>query len=307
MRKIICLLPFMFLSVYLSAQERDLTPVHKPLITLLDSIHRVKSDSLRLLLNLEFYEKLYRYATENISKGLNLDSVKISNVASDDGHIRVLSWNIQQNNGDNIYSGLIIHKLLKSVIRLKASKSEPVVDSEKTYLNGEWPAGIIYRIIQRKFHGRSNYTLLIWDGFDKRVSRKSIESLSFDGDHQAVFGAPVFKIREGVRNRIIYEYSSNASFTLQYSRQKVNLSGVRKSQSKINDEMIVLDRLIPLNDDLKGQRWAYVPAGNTYDAFIYFEGFWTLTEDIIARNEPTRKSESKKGKKAGLNLLPEEK
>ncbi len=73
----------------------------------------------------------------------------------------------------------------------------------------------------------------------------------------------------------------------------------------VNEEMIVFDRLIPMNEELKGQRWAYVPSGNTYDAFICWEGYWTLTEDIAPRNEASPESTSKKDKKPELDLLPQ--
>ncbi|MBK6348016.1 MAG: hypothetical protein IPN08_19300 [Bacteroidales bacterium] len=306
MRRFSGILILIAISFHAGAQENlRILPVN-PLSLLLDSIHRVKDDSVRLMLNTEFYEKLKGYAEENILTGGIPDSLRISNVVSEDGIVRILSWNIQQNSGENIYSGLIIHSLLKSVIPLKMKKSEPALIDGKIYNDGDWPAGIIYRIIQRRFNKKTNYTLLTWDGFDKRITRKSIESLSFDDQGKAVFGAPVFKIKEGIRNRIVNEYSSSASFSMQYNRQKVILSGVRKSLRNIDDDMIVLDRLIPLNEDLKGQRWAYVPAGNTYDAFIYFEGFWTLTEDIAARNKPSGKGESKRTKNTELDLLPPE-
>ncbi|MBK6966445.1 MAG: hypothetical protein IPH20_21720 [Bacteroidales bacterium] len=45
--------------------------------------------------------------------------------------------------------------------------------------------------------------------------------------------------------------TSSASFTMQYNKQKATLTGVRRSQRKVNDEMIVFDRLIPMNEELR--------------------------------------------------------
>lgn len=304
MRKIACLLSLIILSVQLSAQEMAIKSGKGTLIKLLDSTRRMKADSLRLQLNHEFTDRLYNYISTNIKQELNLDSVHISNVVSDDGNIRILTWNIQQNNGDNLYSGFIIHKALNRIIPLKLKGSDVVVPEDKVFRDGDWPANIFYRIIQRRLNSGINYTLLSWDGFSKRTSRKTIEALGFDDKGNAFFGAKVFKTKEGFKNRIVVEYSASASFTMQYNRQKAMLSGVRKSQSKVNDEMIVFDRLIPMHEELKGQRWAYVPAGNIYDAFICFEGFWTLTEDIVAKNEAAPKSSGKKEKNPELDLMP---
>lgn len=306
MQKIIVLILVISSFGLASAQSVQKPADSQHLKFLLDSIYRVKDDSLRAALNQVFFDQLNIIVSADKESADNLDSVKISNVVSEDGNIRILSWNIQQNNGNNIYSGFVINKLSGKIIPLKTVLSKPLIPIEKIYRDGDWPGGIIYRVIQRKYSSGTNYTLLIWDGFNRNTSRKSIEALSFDTTGNAVFGAPVFKIKEGVRNRIVYEYSANASFSLQYTRQKVMLTGVRKSRRNIDDQMIVLDRLIPLNEEMKDQRWAYVPAGNTNDAFIYYDEFWTLTEDIQARNEAAPDSKSKKPKTVELDLLPKE-
>ena len=304
----ILLLFFLFMLVsQLPAQENKMLPVNRELIKLLDSTRKVKDDSLRIDLNRQFFEKLYTYAHSSKDKVLNFDSINISNLVSDDGNIRILSWNIQQNNRENMYCGLIIRKNPEQIIPLRIRKSEPIIPEDKIFRDGDWPSGIVYRVIQRKYNGKVSYALLIWDGFSQRTSRKSIEALNFDSQGNAVFGAPVFKTKEGVKMRIVIEYSATASFSMQYNRQKVTLSGVRRSKSKVDDEMIVFDRLMPLNEDLKGQRWAYVPVGNINDAFIFFDGFWTMTENISARNEASPQSGSKNRKPIELDLIPKDK
>ncbi|MBK6962688.1 MAG: hypothetical protein IPH20_01825 [Bacteroidales bacterium] len=304
MRKITFLLLLLFTTCLLSAQQTATNSGNAPLIKLLDSIRKVKNDTLRLRLNNDFCDSVHKYLSKHITNGNILDTLEIGNVVSGDGNVRILSWNIQQNNGENLYCGFIVHKPLNRIIPLKLKKSETIFPEDKIYRDGDWPAGICYKIIERKLNSGINYTLLTWDGFSKRSYRKTIEALGFDDQGKAVFGAKVFKVKEGFKNRIVFEYSANASFTLQYNRQKATLSGVRRSQRNVNEEMIVFDRLIPMNEELIGQRWAYVPAGNTYDAFICWEGFWTLTEDIAPRNESAPGPPSKKDKKLELDLLP---
>ncbi|NTW23393.1 MAG: hypothetical protein HGA37_01735 [Lentimicrobium sp.] len=306
MRRIFSFLLFSLITSSLSAQNIIKLADNQDILQLLDSTRKVKSDSVRMELNQEFYDKLLNFVSAHSSEEINFDSINMGNVVSDDGIIRILSWNVQQNNGDNYYGGLIFHRNLKKVIPLKIKKSELTLSGDKLFKDGDWPPGIYYRIIQRKINTGINYTVLSWDGLSRKIARKSIEVISFDDKGNVVFGAPVFKTKEGLKNRVVNEYSANASFSLNYNRQKVTLSGVRRSQRKVDDEMIVMDRLIPLNEELKDQRWAYVPAGNTYDAYIFLDGFWILTEDIVARNEPTPKTETTRRKNLELDLLPKE-
>lgn len=306
MRNILSFFLFSFCISFVSAQQVVKVADNPDILQLLDSTRKVKSDSARMLLNQAFFHKLVNFVTVHSEDEINFDSINMGNVVSADGIIRILSWNVQQNNGDNYYGGLIFHKTLKKVIPLKIKKSDLAIPDDKIFKDGDWPAGIYYRIIQRKINAVINYTVLSWDGFSRKTARKSIEVISFDNNGNVVFGAPVFKTKDGLKNRIVNEYSANASFSLNYNRQKVTLSGVRRSQRKIDDEMIVMDRLIPLNEELKDQRWAYVPAGNTYDAYLFLDGFWVLTEDIIARNEPSPKTETTKRKNMELDLLPKE-
>jgi len=182
-------------------------------------------------------------------------------------------------------------------------KSSQILPANKIFKDGDWPGGLIYKIITRQNGRKSNYTLLCWDGFNRNTARKTIESLGFDSIN-AVFGSPVFKTREGLKDRVVYEYSSQASFTMNYSRQKVILAGVRKSQSKIDDYMIVVDKLVPVNESLAGQNWAMIPAGNTNDAYIYLNGFWTFVEDIVARNPAPEKRQPKAKGKPEQGLFP---
>jgi len=306
MRTIFSFFLFSFCLSIVSAQNTVKLADNQDIMHLLDSTRKVKSDSARILLNQEFFNKLIDFISDHSEDEINFDSINMGNVVSEDGIIRILSWNVQLNNGDNYYGGLIFHKTLKKVIPLEIKKSELTISDDKLFRDGDWPAGIYYRIIQRKINTGTNYTVLSWDGFNRRTARKSIDVISFDNNGNVVFGSPVFKTKEGLKNRVVNEYSANASFSLNYNRQKVTLSGVRRSQRKIEDEMIVMDRLIPLNEELKDQRWAYVPAGNIYDAYIFLDGFWVFTEDIVARNEPTPKTETTKRKNMELDLFPKE-
>ena len=80
------------------------------------------------------------------------------------------------------------------------------------------------------------------------------------------------------------EYAEKSSMVLRYDYQSV-LVKKRKKVKKEGTWLIVFDRLIPMDPTLKGIRKYYVPAGDTYDGFIFRNGFWVLAEDIDVVNK----------------------
>ena len=283
-------------------------PVQEPagngLKALIDSARKEKSDSLRLEINSVFFDKLTAGLRESPASDKMFDSLGIGIITSPDAKITLVNWNLQQNNGTNIYFLIIRNNITNRVIPMKPMPALQEISEDSIFRDGNWPGGLYYRIICRKELTGSFYTLLGWDGFSRTTSRKTIDALSFDQDGFPVFGASIFRTKDGLKNRVVSEYASQASFTQSYDRQKVTLSNVRKSQRKINDDIIVLDRLVPMNESLTGQRWAYVPAGNIYDGYIIFDRFWTFVEDIAPRNPAPSGKEKKPRKPVSYDLFP---
>ncbi|MEA5111533.1 hypothetical protein SDC9_21824 [bioreactor metagenome] len=271
---------------------------------LIDSARKEKSDSLRLVINNVFFNELTAYLKESPASNKMFDSLNIGVITSTEAKVTLFNWNLQQNNGTNIYFLIIRNNATNQVIPMKPMHALQELSEETIFRDANWPGGLYYRIIFRTDLSGSCYTLLGWDGFSRTTSRKTIDALSFDSNGSPVFGAPVFRTRDGIRNRVVSEYASQASFTQSYDRQKVTLSNVRKSQRKITDEIIVLDRLVPMNESLTGQRWAYVPAGNVYDGFIVFNKLWSFVEDIAPRNPAPSGKEKKSRKPVSYDLFP---
>lgn len=304
MRRFFALSLLLPLFTQLAAQPDLKIPAGPSLKALIDSTRKIKDDSLRLKVNNDFFQLLSKTLSDDKTDLLVSDSLNIGKITSDDGFISIYCWNIQQNNGENYYSAVIKNRKANRVIPLLTKKSTKNLTVNNVFRNGEWPGGLFYKIITRKTGGKTIYTLLCWDRFNQGASRKSIEWLAFDAQGLPVFGAPVFKSKEGISNRVIFEYAAQSSFTMNYSRQKAILEGVRRSQKNVDDEMIVVDRLIPLNSNLIGQNWAMVPAGNTYDAYIFLDGYWIFTENISARNPASVKKQPKVREKAEQGLFP---
>lgn len=271
---------------------------------LLDSTRRERNDSVRIILNSIFHRGLVGYIKQSGFVPDSIKKLKIGQPASVDDKIVFYNWNIQQNDGTNLYSAIVYLPSTHSTIVLPVRTSETSLSADSIYQSNNWPGALYYKIISPKTKTDNYYLLLGWDRFSRQTTRKTIEAITILNDSAIVFGKEVFKTKEGKTNRIIIEYASSANLALHYSKQKLTLTGVRKSQSKVNDSIIVVDRLAPLNEGLEGQRWAYVPVGNIYDGYIYFKGFWTFVEGINARNPAIRKEDKKKVVKPDMELLP---
>lgn len=277
---------------------------NEDLVKLLDSTRKERNDSIRILLNDEFYVSFHALLK---SPGFNPDSIRnirIGQVAPSDRRFIFYNWNIQQNTGENIYSAIIYFPLTGKTIQLENKYSEKKLIEDSVFNLNDWPGALYYKAIPPRKKTENYYLIFGWDRFDRQTSRKTIEAITFIDDSAVIFGNEVFKTKDGKRNRVVIEYASTANMTLHYSKQKLTLTGVRRSQRNINDSIIVIDRLIPLNEGLEGQRWAYVPAGNIYDGYIYFKGYWTFVEGINARNPAIKREDHQKRGKPELELLP---
>lgn len=308
---LIPLLSTIILTFHVSAQQIS-TPGNdlkadtkiKNLSLLLDSVRKERNDSARIDLNSQFYDQLALILQSGLADSLK--GLKIGSPLSPDGKFVFYNWNIQQNDGSNLYAGIIYLRQDHKVITLPVKPSEAKLTHDSVYTSGNWPGALYYKIIGSKATKSKTYNyyvLLGWDRFNRQASRKTIEAISFTGDTSVVFGKEVFKTKEGRTSRVVIEYSATANLTLNYSKQKLLLTGVRKSQRNINDSIIVVDRLVPLNETLEGVRWAYVPVGNIYDGYVFFNNFWTFVEGINPRNE-TDKSNRRRNKRPEMDLKP---
>lgn len=271
---------------------------------LLDSTRKERNDSVRIILNTQFYNNFLLYLSDTAFSLDSLKNIKIGKTSPGDGKFTFFNWNIQQNDGSNLYNGVVYLHGKRKIIPLTIKPSDQKLNIDSVYTANDWPPALYYRVIGPKTRKDNYYLLFGWDRFNRQTSRKSIEVVFFPGDTSVVFGKEVFKTKEGRAKRIVIEYASDASLTLQYSKQKLTLSGVRKRYRNVNDSIIILDRLAPLNKELEGIRWAYVPVGNIYDGYLYFKNFWTYVEGINARNPAIKREDRKKFKKPDLDLIP---
>lgn len=144
------------------------------------------------------------------------------------------------------------------------------------FTGSNWYGSYYYELITNRHAGEDHYVLLGWRG-DNAYSRKRIvEPLSFR-DGEPVFGAPVFDLEGHEPYRLVFEYSVRVSMGLLYDEL---YSKTRQAMTP----MIVFDRLMPMQKNLKGQHQHYVPEGEVFDGLIFRDGKWLLEEDVDARN-----------------------
>lgn len=273
---------------------------------LLDSTRKERNDTTRIALNQQFSESLLEMLRLPTFTRDSLRNLRIGQTTSSDQKLIAYNWNIQQNDGHNLYNCIFYLPLTRKIIEMPVKRSESKLDPDSVYSGGNWPPALYYKIINPKEKTDKYYLMLGWDSFSQQTSRKTIEAITIINDSSLIFGKEIFKTKDGRTKRVVIEYASTANLTLQYSKQKLTLTGVRKSQSRINDSIIVVDRLAPLNEGLEGIRWAYVPVGTTYDGYVYFKKYWTFVEGINARNPAIKGEDKKQNKKPELDLLPKE-
>jgi hypothetical protein len=281
------LLSFFLVANYSLAQ----TTITKP--SVLDSLGKLssyiwkqKTDDDRIAAGNAFFIE-FRTALENKESALlAFDSIPgITRAVSEDGFVRIFTWNVPLANGTHMYWGMIqlLNDSSEIVPLTSYNAGEAGLSAEKfTPLN--WYGALYYKIIDVEIENKKVYTLLGWDGFTGEANRKLIDILSIDEFGTITFGMPVFKTDQGIKPRVVFEYADKASMLLRYDYQAINIQK-RKKIKKENAWMIVMDRLVPMDPSLKNMRKYYVPSGDTYDGYIFRNGYWILVEEIEVANK----------------------
>lgn len=225
--------------------------------------------------------KIYR-TIEDLFAGASLlpeafeypfDSLKkVGKIRSNDGKLRVFTWDLVYNNGSHKYFGTLLYRKKNTenplVIRL-VHHSGNVTEPELMELNPDnWFGALYYEIVEKKRDGNTLYTLLGYDPNNIFTSRKIIDCLYLREDSIPVFGAPVFKMKNTTQYRVIFEYSARVSMSLRYHESM---------------KMIVFDHLSPARPSYQGNYRFYGP-DFSFDAFKFTDNRWELVENIDARN-----------------------
>ena len=207
-----------------------------------------------------------------------------------DSTFRIFTWQLYVDVDDYRYYGAIQMNTPDLKLYPLIDRSFEVESVEYDILMPEkWYGSLYYNVRQFDTAEGRKYLLFGYDGYSLFNKRKLIDVLSFQNGNP-VFGAPVFVEKneetgaETTRNRILEEYSAEASFKLNY------------------DEtwgLIIFDHLTAMGGNY-GQGLAMVPDG-TYEGYKLENGrwnwvqtVWNQTMDEAPRPEPVLDSRSGK-------------
>jgi len=211
------------------------------------------------------------------------DSLKhIGKIRSEDGKVRIFTWNLPLVGGYQKYFGFILYKKDKRntlIFELNDSRKS-VKDPIKEILGSQnWVGALYYSLTEETYQGKTYYLLLGFDFNNIFSSKKIIEVLTFGKDFEPVFGSNVFKVGDVFLARVVFEFSARATMTLRYI-----------SDSKT----IVFDHLSPSRPDFTDNFQFYGP-DFSYDGFKYEKGCWVYVRNLDLRNprrEPVKPKES---------------
>ncbi|WP_345953033.1 hypothetical protein [Mucilaginibacter sp. PAMB04168] len=253
-------------------QLNKLRPLQDSLIRLGSQMVNNPGDPERKNANYTFIRTLLRALQVPNSYAFNFDSLKmISILRAPDNKFRIFSWFVMNEDGSYRFYGALqvntggklqLHPL-EDYSHLLKNPEDSVTDNHK------WYGAEYYKIIQVNAV-TPYYVLLGWKGNTVKSTKKVIEVISFKNGKPA-FGLPVFAGNKKTRNRVIFEYSRQASMLLRHVPEQ---------------HLIVFDHLAPPDDKFKTQQDTYGP-DLTYDGYKLQNGKWTYVDNLDMRNIPS--------------------
>ena len=302
MVKKIILIASIFLMTHIHAQDSILPIREDNLSGLLSDLRAAKDDFEKEEKNALFYQYFLQTLREKDAFSYPFASLKtVGIIDSPDGLVRIINWNIEQDDETQKYYGFVLKKEDRNeeiaITELVDNSAELPLRPEDILTADNWYGALYYKIIPFEKGSKTVYTLLGWDGNSSSSNVKLIDALYFAGS-QPKFGSPIFKLKDKVVKRVFYEHSERAVMTLRYEPEY---------------NRIIFDHLSPESPNLTGFYAYYIP-DLSYDAFVQDGAKWILKEDVIGvnqeevekitvyvRNERTGKIEKKTIKKEWEN------
>ncbi len=191
----------------------------------------------------------------------------VGKITSSDERLSVYTWNYSETQADHKYYGFLQYRNPEdnkiNLYFLNHSEGNNEDFETSTFSAEEWYGALYYQINDVEHQGETYYNLIGFDFNDVFTNIKIIDILSFS-EGVPEFGAPVFRFGEGMKHRVVFEYSSRAVMFLRYIPER---------------DMIIYDHLSPSSPRFKGQFRYYGP-DFTYDAFRFDNGRWIHMSDI---------------------------
>ncbi len=283
------------LSGVLFAQENDafLSDIQQIDETLTNAASYYKDDD-KLEANREVKTILKSILKNPDSIDAPVDSLKrISVLKSDDGKLRLFTWNLLFDDLTHTCYGFIQYQPKKDELLVYELKDFYILrDSlERKYSShAEWYGAIYYEIIEKSYKNSTVYTLLGWRGRNALTQQKIVETLEFDRHNLPNFGKKRLRIGRSREMRLISTYTIRTQMILRFNEKQ---------------DIIVLDHLSPSDPKLIGY-FEYYGSDYSYDAFEFDKGNWYFVSDIDPERainyERDKEKESLKDRKPSSNF-----
>lgn len=240
-------------------------------------VFATKTDTAKFRINSKFWKLLDEVLLNDKSFYYPFDSLKqISRLASKDQKVRLITWNLNKDDGSYHYFGFLQSQNSKTKhydLHPLTDKSAGVKANPENYIsdNTKWFGMLYYDIVPYEDH----YILLAWDGNDKTVCRKFIDVLSFKSDGSPVFGKDVFKYPKKNPKRVMFEYSAKVTMSVRFYNGG-----------------IICDHLAAKDEMNEGMAQFYGP-DFSLDAFFPARGKWVFEPDVDVKN-PRSKNDNVK-------------
>jgi hypothetical protein len=188
-------------------------------------------------------------------------------ITSPDNLLRILTWNYSDTPADHYYGGFLLYRDKEAeatrVFFLNHDRGQKEDPGNRLFHHNDWYGSLYYQVRDVEYSGRTYYTLIGFDFNNMVTNKKIVDVLSFP-EGSPVFGAPIFQLRHGIMNRLVFEYSSQVVMFLRYVPEK---------------EMIIYDHLSPASPRLSGQYRFYGP-DFSYDGLKFERGRWIHVSDL---------------------------
>ena len=289
---------FLIINVYsgFSQKKFDFRFWEDSLINLRFQAMSASTELERLALNEDFMNLLESIIWEPNSFRFPWDSVKnFSVVVSPDNLFKLYTWHIEKEDFtvENFGFLQIYNDNRKKYVIYPLYDKRNTIDYPETMIgdHNQWYGAVYYKIIPLEAKNKTYYTLLGWNGNDLFSNQKIIEILSFKNDKSPVFGARIFKKYSDKVSRIILTYNKESSLSLKYERQSYNVGTARKDPKTkktiyetVESDMIIFDKLIPLEEGMEGIPAFMVPESSMQQGFVADNGKWLFIEKVLGRN-----------------------
>ena len=279
MKKFFPVIPFLFACANLPAQTfspSDLMGIKKredslkkysyDMVNAPDAGKRFLSDSL-------FIKTLVRALKIKNSFRYPFDSVKtVSRLYSPDSIFRIFTWQVEKDETFVIQHGAIQMRTPDGSLKLIPlhDQSAYINSPLDTVMNNRaWIGNIYYRMILKEVDGKKYYTLIGYDEYTMKVTRKWIDVLSFNERGEPVFGAPVFSFKEDSvpkpqQNRFVIDFKKDGRARVQYDDDM---------------DMILFDHLISETDEPQ-KKYTLIPDGD-YEGFKWQNNQWVHVNKVF--------------------------